>query len=163
MVSINKNNIDNIVQLINTELNKNRNISLKKVLDKLQLNKAVLEKQLKNNNYEYSVDERQYYKQLKIDENLEKDIEITKDEVKEIRELINMKNDLKTLIQKYNNSTNNILSIDRTKFEGDIKTRLVKTYSNVNEEWIKFCKKHEQYKMQDLYSQALLEFMNKYN
>ena len=80
MVTVNKNNIDNIIKLINIELNKNKNISLKKVLDKLQVNKSVLEKQLKDNNYIYSKDERQYYKQLKVIEknnDKEKDTEIT--------------------------------------------------------------------------------------
>jgi len=88
----------------------------------------------------------------------------------EVRELLEMKDQLKELIQDHNRSKNVIdviepheLKVDKGRFEGDLKGRLIKVYANVNDAWIEFCKNNNQFKMQDLYSIALLEFIQKYN
>ena len=80
-----------------------------------------------------------------------------------------MKEQLKEIIQEYSKNKNIIdvpeepeLKIDLSKFKGELKGRLIKVYDNINKDWIKFCKKNNQFKMQDLYSLALLEFMNRY-
>lgn len=87
----------------------------------------------------------------------------------EVKELLEMKDQLKEVIQYYNKSKNIInvselqeLKIDKDKFDGELKGRLIKVYSNVNNDWIKFCKSNNQFKMQDLYSIALLECIEKY-
>ncbi len=90
-------------------------------------------------------------------------------DIKELKELLEMKEQLKEIIQEYNKNKNIIdvpeepeLKVDKDKFEGELKGRLIKVYNNINNDWIKFCKKNNQFKMQDLYSLALLEFMEKY-
>jgi hypothetical protein len=87
----------------------------------------------------------------------------------EVKELLEMKDQLKEVIQHYNKSKSIIevpeqqtLRIDRNKLDGELKGRLVKVYSNINDNWIKFCKDNNQFKMQDLYSLALMEFMERY-
>lgn len=86
-----------------------------------------------------------------------------------IEELLEMKEQLKELIQDHNRSKSIIdiiepheLKIDKERFEGDLKGRLIKVYANVNDAWIDFCKSNNQFKMQDLYSIALLECIEKY-
>lgn len=92
-----------------------------------------------------------------------------KGSLKDIKELIEMKDQLKELIQNYNKSINVIdvqideLKIDKDKFEGDLEGRLIKVYENVNKKWKAFCKKNNQFKLQDLYSLALLEFVERYD
>jgi hypothetical protein len=93
-----------------------------------------------------------------------------KDRLKDIKELLELKDKLKEVIQHYNKSKNIIdvpeaheLRVDLSKFNGELKGRLIKVYDNVNDSWIEFCKKNSQFKMQDLYSIALLEFMEKYS
>jgi len=88
----------------------------------------------------------------------------------EIRELLEMKDQLKEVIQQYNKDKKKInvqvqqeLKVDKEKFNGELKTRLIKVYGNVNEAWIKFYKSNSQFKMQDLYSVALEEFIEKYS
>lgn len=89
--------------------------------------------------------------------------------LKDIKELLGMKEQLKELIQNYNKSINIIdvpiheLKIDKDKFDGDPEGRLIKVYGNVNKKWKEFCNKNSQFKMQDLYSLALLEFMERYD
>ncbi|GCD13249.1 hypothetical protein [Clostridium tagluense] len=87
----------------------------------------------------------------------------------EVKELIEMKEQLKEVILLYNKNINIIdvpelqeLKIDKSKFDGDLKGRLIKVYDNVNDAWIEFCKSNNQFKMQDLYSIALLECIEKY-
>lgn len=87
----------------------------------------------------------------------------------EVTELLEMKDQLKEVIQYYNKSKSIIdvpvppeLNIEKGKFEGELKGRLIKVYDNVNKSWLDFCKNNNQFKMQDLYSIALLEFIEKY-
>lgn len=92
-----------------------------------------------------------------------------KNTLAEVKELIEMKEQLKEVIQSYNKNINIIdvpmpqeLKFNKEDFNGDVKTRLIKVYDNVNESWIEFSKDNNQFKMQDLYSMALLEFIKKY-
>jgi transposase len=100
------------------------------------------------------------------------EVAITKDNnlIKEVRELLDMKEQLKELILYHNRSKSIIdviepleLKIDKNLFKGDLKGRLIKVYDNVNNDWIEFCKNNNQFKMQDLYSMALLEYIEKYS
>ena len=83
-----------------------------------------------------------------------------------VRELLEIKGQLKGLVR--NKSIIKVidqpaeLKIDKGLFKGELQGRLVKVYNNVNEDWIKFCKINNQFKMQDLYSLALNEFVEKY-
>lgn len=52
------------------------------------------------------------------------------------------------------------LKID--KFEGKAMPRSYKFYPDIQNDFIEFCKKHKQYKSQDIICQALKEFMEKY-
>jgi len=88
----------------------------------------------------------------------------------EIKELLEMKEQIKEVIQNYNKSVKAIneevqqdLKIDKDKLHGALKSRLIKIYDNVNVDWITFCKNNNQFKMQDLCSIALLEFIEKYS
>ncbi|NEZ80410.1 DUF4250 domain-containing protein [Clostridium botulinum] len=182
------------VEFINKEL-KNSNISLKKVCQKFGLNKKKINDKFYNAGYEYNPKDRAYTKVVLIQKsnksisNIEhKGIELSKpvegnlnilepnrlknieNALKEVKELIEIKEDLKEVIQKYNKDKNVIdvvgkqeLRFDFSKFKGEVKGRYVKVYENINKDWIKFCKKNKQFNIQDLYSLALLEFMDKYN
>lgn len=48
------------------------------------------------------------------------------------------------------------------KFEGEAVPRSYKFYPNIQKDFIEFCKKHKQYKSQDIICHALKEFMDKY-
>lgn len=48
------------------------------------------------------------------------------------------------------------------KFKGEPENRTYKIYPEVLKAFNKFCKEHRQYKVQDLISQALWEFIKKY-
>ena len=54
--------IDKLVQLINLELKKDSSISVNKICNKLQLRQSTVKTQLRNNNYTYNAEQRQYTK-----------------------------------------------------------------------------------------------------
>ncbi|MBZ9609937.1 hypothetical protein G9F73_019625 [Clostridium estertheticum] len=54
------------------------------------------------------------------------------------------------------------LKIEIDKFKDDVKVTTIRLYSNIKDQFQEFIKKYPEYKTQDIYSQALLEFMGKY-
>ncbi len=191
----NKLSIDKQVQFINTELEKDKNISVTKLCKKFGLNKSTIISRFTKDDYKYSVAAREYIKDTKVIQNdnksINKDIiqnnsksistnkivenndlmemQELKGRLTDLKELLDLKGQLKEIIQHYNKSKNIVdvpkpieLKIDKDKFHGELKGRFIKVYQNVNDYWIKFCKNNSQFKMQDLYSIALLEFMEKY-
>lgn len=66
--------------------------------------------------------------------------------------------------QKINtgNTTNaNATELELLEFDADTVTRAYRLYEDVQKEFKIFCKKHSEYKVQDIISTALVEFMNK--
>ncbi|AWZ50061.1 hypothetical protein C3495_14555 (plasmid) [Clostridiaceae bacterium 14S0207] len=95
---------------------------------------------------------------------------ISEEMLDNIKELLEMKEQLKEVIQEYNKSKSIVdielpkLELDKGKFKGEPTNRLIKVYKNINDNWIKFCKEeYSEFKMQDLYSMALMEFMERYS
>ncbi|MBN3421782.1 DUF4250 family protein [Clostridium botulinum] len=189
--------VDEQIKFINKELKKNSNMSLKKVCKNFGLNKIKINDKFSKAGYEYNAEHRAYTKVLlmqkynkSISNIKNKEIEVNdpvkedfntldfnrlrniENTLKEVKELIDLKDSLKEVIQYYNKSKSVIdipipepveLKIDMDSFKGDLSNRVIKVYNNINQDWIKFCKKNKQFKMQDLYTQALKEFMDKYD
>lgn len=88
--------------------------------------------------------------------------------------LINMINNYDDNLNKLNElynwyklqSSNKVVQTEKFKvddFEGDIVVRSYKLYEPIQREFLEFCKKNNKYKVQDILSQALKEFLEKYN
>ena len=62
-------------------------------------------------------------------------------------------------------SSNKVVQAEKFEvddFEGDIVVRSYKLYEPVQREFLEFCKRNNKYKVQDILSQALKEFLEKY-
>lgn len=62
-------------------------------------------------------------------------------------------------------SSNKVVQTEKFKvddFEGDIVVRSYKLYEPIQREFLEFCKRNNKYKVQDILSQALKEFLEKY-
>ena len=88
--------------------------------------------------------------------------------------LINMINSYDENLNKLNEiydwyklqSSNKVVQTEKFKvddFEGDVVVRSYKLYESVQQEFLEFCKSNNKYKVQDILSQALKEFLEKYN
>ncbi|MBD8045820.1 hypothetical protein [Clostridium faecium] len=188
VIDINSISIEELVKFINMELKNNKDLSVNKIADKHGLKKSTLKNKLRKG-YAYDDKKRQYIKlkQSSIENKNQPKKEDKKEETKiiqkdnksinnflddinidDLKELLKLKDKLEEVIKHYNKNIVSSdpqvkLEIDVNKFNGKISSRLVKVYENVNSKWIEFCKKNSQYKMQDLYSKALLEFVEKYD
>lgn len=63
-------------------------------------------------------------------------------------------------------SSNKVVQTEKFKvddFEGDIVVRSYKLYEPIQRDFLEFCKRNNKYKVQDILSQALKEFLDKYN
>jgi len=178
--------IKNSIKYMNDLLNDNKSIT--SICKSIGIATSTVYDHFKRVNYKYDTITKQYIqsgtqaiipkdntsinnKIIRNNNKSKSEVAITKDDnlIKEVRELLDMKDQLKELIQEYNRSKNIIdviepaeLKVDKTRFKGELKGRLIKVYDNVNNDWIAFCKVNSEYKMQDLYSMALLDFIKNY-
>ena len=172
--------IDKLVQLINLELKKDSSISVNKICNKIGIKQSTVKTQLRNNNYTYNAEQRQYTKNTqKNNENI-KEVAVTKIEPKtddiqrynkdidinSLKELIDLIEPIKAIIEEYNKSKT-IVEVNpiqiRPKAIKEVKQKLFKVDVNVLEKWDKFIADHKEFKVQQLISLALEEFINKYS
>lgn len=189
----NKDNIDEIVKYINLELTKGRTmISIEQ--EDFNVNERVIDKRLKRVGYkkidnQYIINDDVIQKQdksktkEKVKYNNSNTLVIQEpnnliiDNFKEIdfnslKEIINLLEPMKEVIQEYNKSKtkDNVIDlepleikIDRSKLNGNIKAAGFRIDENILDLWKEFTNENKaEYKVQDLVGQALLEFMNKY-
>lgn len=172
--------IDKLVQLINLELKKDSSISVNKICNKIGMKKSTVKIQLRNNNYSYNAEQRQYIKDIQKNNDNIKEISTTKIEPKtedmqrynkdidinKLNELISLIEPIKEVIEGYNRNKN-IIEVNEIELKAkavtEVKQKLFKVDINVLEQWDKFVADHKEFKVQQLISLALEEFINKYS
>ena len=172
--------IDKLVQLINLELKKDNSISVNKICNKIGIKQSTVKTQLRNNGYSYNAELRQYTKDIPKDNDNINEVAVTEIEavmkdiqrynkdidISKLNELIDMIEPLKAIIESYNQSKN-IIEVNpieiKVKAVTEVKQKLFKIDVNVLEQWDKFIAEHKEYKVQQLISLALEEFINKYS
>lgn len=105
MINVNKLDIKKLVEFINTDLKKNKDLSVNKWCDKVGIKRGTFKSKMKRENYIYNINERQYiYKDITSNitqENKENKPDVVK--VEEIKATSNY-NDITSNITKENNS-----------------------------------------------------------
>lgn len=172
--------IDKLVQLINLELKKDNSISVNKICNKIGIKQSTVKTQLRNNGYSYNAELRQYTKDIPKDNDNINEVAVTEIEPKtddiqrynkdidinSLKELIDLIEPIKAIIEEYNKSKT-IVEVNpiqiRPKAIKEVKQKLFKIDVNVLEQWDKFIADHKEFKVQQLISLALEEFINKYS
>lgn len=82
--------------------------------------------------------------------------------------LVNLSDDINEMLEYYKTKIKNVIEIhkieiNKKKVNGPIITRSFRIYEAVLKDFIKFSEKHNQYSMQDLLSQSILEFTERYH
>lgn len=180
------NNLQVIEQLeyVNSALK--RGDSLRTISAELKMSKTTIRDRFKKIGYEFQGSIRQY---VNIDEEpqLQKEyqcnngsehkvVEVLEDITKVSKSNNNYNHDtnviLKDITEKLNEVYNwylkerNIIEpveLKLNNFEGDAVNRTFKVYPKELQEFKRFCEQHKQYRVQDIVTQALREFMDKYN
>ena len=166
--------IEQQVEYINAELSKGR--SMKEIEQQdFNVNERVISKRLSRKGYK-RVNNQFIKRSIEVIQE-DKCIEITtpKDNIlkynKDINddkliELIDMVDTLKEIIEHYNKNKN-VIDIEinelKPKAVTEVKQKLFKVDAEVLKKWEKFVSEHKEFKVQQLISLALEEFIQKYN
>lgn len=139
--------IEKQIVLINKEL-RNSNLSLSKIFKKLNINKNIFEREIKNTNYVYSIDEREYYKkndlfnlkntESNITSNTTKSnvLNLSKEDMNILKTLIDNSNDiLKTIRKEKINITNSNTIVTSIRINEEI-FKMTKEYASKNNKTI---------------------------
>lgn len=140
-----------------------------KIEEEYKCNTNVLQDKIKkNNNIEYKCITNVEKENIK-EEYKENTIVLQDSIKKDLFQIIEAKEDLFKMMQWFKNQQvyDRVieipeLKIDKDKFKGEVKVTTIRVYSEIKDKFQKFARKFPEFKSQDLYSQALLEFIMKY-
>ena len=88
--------------------------------------------------------------------------------IKEIKDIISIKDDILEIVKLYNQGklvfNNKHIQIDKNRIK-DTKgiTKAIKIYPGILDEFKGFCNKYSEFKIMDLLSMAMIEYMDKYD
>lgn len=167
--------IENKVKYLNEQLD--NGLTVTRIRDDLHLGEKELQRIIKNGGYKYNQKLKNYIRVTEVVnyQNSEvvvgyksSDIVVNNDEyqnlINSIKQIQSMSSKLEEVYQWYE-LQNNIIEKEQLRIEtntSDTVTRSFKVYEDVYAEFTKLCKTYNTYKVQDLISQALKEFCNKY-
>lgn len=167
-MNINKESIDKLVEYINIELKKNPKNSVNKICDKMGVKQSTFKTWAHKAGYKFDISTREYTRVIQKDNVAETNIiqKYNKNiDTNKLFELIEMLEPLKEIIQEYNKSKN-IIDIKPIELQPknitEVKQKLFKVDVETLKNWDKFVSDHKQFKVQNLISLALEEFINKY-
>lgn len=167
---------------VNGELKKGN--SLTQIAKGLNMSRSTLSRRFQKINYKYDDEAKQYRSNTEViqnnlviqkqdksitnNENYKSDTKVIQGEdYKSIIKVIqDMKGQLEEVYDWYDKQRNIVdikpIELKISKFKGEPTNKSYKLYSDVQEQFKAFCDNHKQYKVQDLISQALVEFIEKY-
>jgi len=175
-MDINSMTVAELVAYINIELNKGR--SLKDIeINDFKVNDRVIAKRLSRKGYKRINNQFIYESNPSVLDNkvIIKTPEIINSkeipdynnlDLSKLKELIDLLEPIKDIIHEYNNRRN-IIDIEknelRPKAITEVKQKLFKIDIDVLSKWEEFVSNHKEFKVQQLISLALEEFINKYD
>ena len=177
------------IEYINSQLIKGN--TLTNICKSIGIGRSTIRDRFKKVSYEYNKTTNQYESIIEIVEAIEPALNAGKNEpIKEditpviqqssnlvvgtdneiLASLINNYDDMNNKLNEMYNwyklqSSNKVVQTEKFKvddFEGDIVVRSYKLYEPIQREFLQFCKMNNKYKVQDILSQALKEFLDKY-
>lgn len=161
--------IEKLVQYINLELSKDKNISVNKLCDRIGIKKSTLKSRMTRADYSYNIDSRQYIKNNTTNNTTEvlqevsapkedttnKVILLNEIETNKLNLLLNNLDSLLELVEKKNNTSSITINSDKTKV----------TSLRINEElydMIKDKSAKSNISISDIVNRSLLDYLNNY-
>lgn len=181
-ITFNKLQIIEQLEYVNSALKKGE--SLRSISAELKMSKTTIRDRFQKIGYKFEGSIRQY---IKIDEEPQLQNEYqsnneSKDRTVEVLDSItkvykgnNYNDDTNVILKDITEKLNEVYSwylkerniiepveLKLNNFEGEAINRTFKVYPKELQEFKKFCEEHKQYRVQDIITQALREFMDKY-
>lgn len=171
-MEFNKENIDKIIIYINMELKKNKKMSVNKVCDKIGIKQSTFKTWAHKSGYSFDINSREYTKVKQNDKApaepkaaAEEILSSTLD-IEKLEELVDLLEPIKKLIINYNKNTLGPSRAEHSELNPPVitkvKQKLFKIDADILQEWEQFVTDHKQFKVQNLISLALKEFVDKY-
>ena len=164
--------IEDQIKYLNKELERGKTVT--EIREEMGVGKKKLQKIIKDNKYKYNQKTKRYESSSseRVLEDTSGDIESEEVDnkmlvrlIKEMKELKEMNTKVVEMYEWYTNQLNTIEPIElkiESREDSSTTTKSYKIYSNTENKFQEFCKRHKQYKVQDLISKALDEFVDKY-
>ncbi|HCL4480251.1 TPA: hypothetical protein N2D99_002339 [Clostridium botulinum] len=128
----------------------------KYIMPQIEANKKI-KKVIKSNLEETKKSIEQNINCKDIDNSIKPNETLSKEELKEVKELLKYKENILKLVK--NNQVNKNTNIIRV-FEGDLKVKSIKIYKNVAIRLEEFIKNNKGYKQQDILTTAIAEYLD---
>lgn len=144
------------IEFINKELEK---VNLTEICKKIKISRSTIRERFLKQCYGYDKIQNKY---ICINE-----VEIKPQRIDKCKNNTNVSEDIlktlerriKALEDKINKQSTNDIDINIKKFGGNTVSRCYRIYEEVQKEFSKFCKENSNYKVQDILSRALYEYM----
>lgn len=172
MSNFNDLNIKEQVNFINSELEKNKSISVTKLCKKFGFNKSTVVSRFTTNGFTYNPKQRKYISDIKAIPIKAKDVDISKEseeksiKEKDLKEIIKYKDTIIKLAKEYQNNIDSIkednMIIDVALVGGKTVNHNFKVYENVKKEIQELQKQNEHFRLVDLVSTALHQYYLKH-
>lgn len=154
--------LDEQIELFNKELKKDKSLSFTKACNLLGIAKSTFSEKLKKNSCKFDTENKQIIRlniSISNDKKLNVDKKIKSDKSDFDKKIEEMYKWYQEQLEK-DKKNNNLLIIDKSKFNGEMKHRTFKLYKNVSDKLDLFIKNNSQYSIQDIINTAILEFLN---
>lgn len=152
----NKLKVKDQVEYINQKLDKK---SLTEICKDINISRATIRKRFLKQGYEFNKTQNKYIFFSELNNKAEEENKCNNN-TKVLEEKIQV---LESKIEIIEDKLNNYNSRNIKKFEGKTVSRCYRLYEEVQKEFSKFCKENSNYKVQDILSMALYEYMKKSN
>ncbi|MDB0439344.1 hypothetical protein C4R89_07280 [Clostridioides difficile] len=157
-------------------------VTLTNICKNIGIGRTTIRDRFKKNGYEYNSNKKLYTSIVEIIELKSSDKVISHESSNKVVEtdIVDFK-DLKDVLYNFNEmniklnevynwyesqSSNKVVETNKLEiedFKGNIVTRSYKVYEDVQKEFVAFCEANKKYRVQDIISQALKDFIDKYN
>lgn len=134
--------------------------TLTKACTEVEVPRSTITGRFKKNGYTLDLTQNKYILDLQEDKSK------TEYNSNDIKELLEIKDKLKELVEWFDGEQAGTIqkdfNIQLDKFEGEAVNRTFVLYPNVLDRYVSFCEGHRAYRRQDIISKALTEFLDRY-
>ncbi len=159
------------IQYINNKLLESN--TLTNICKDISIGRTTIRNRFKQHGYEFNPAKKLYMSIVEVVEleSSNKVVVADTDNTNDLKDILYNFNEMNTKLNEVykwyeSQSSNKVVRTDKLNiddFKGNIVTRSYKVYENVQKEFVAFCEANKKYRVQDIVSQALKDFMDKYN
>lgn len=152
----NKLNVKDQIEYINQEI---ENKTLTDVCKKIKISRSTIRERFLKQGYIFNKSENKYIYSSEANNRVQKENKYNNN-TKVLEEKINvLESKIEAIESKLNNRYKENNDIEVKKFEGKTVSRCYRVYEDIQKEFSKFCKANSNYKVQDILSMAIYEYM----